>query len=83
MRNLSDLFGGKVSVDVDQERRSLDDEILGEYMDQEWRHAFLDNEVGLLTIIIVVKEKFWHRYNLVATYKMFAELTRTAEDQIT
>ena len=44
--NLSDLFGGKVKVDVDLEKRSLDDEILDEYMDQEWRQEFLASEVG-------------------------------------
>ena len=46
MVNLSDLFGGKVKVDVDQGKRSLDDEILDEYMDQEWRQEFLASEVG-------------------------------------
>ena len=66
MRNLSDWFVGKVNADVDPERRSLDDEILGEYMDQEWWQAFLANEVGLLTISKIVKEKFLYRYNLVA-----------------
>ena len=65
MRNLSDLFGGKVSAEVDLERRSLDDEILGEYMDQEWRQAFLANEVRLLTISLIMTEIFWCRYNLV------------------
>ena len=49
MVNLSDLFGGKVKVDVDQGKCSLDDEILDEYMDQEWRQEFLASEVcGLL-----------------------------------
>ena len=46
MVNLSDLFGGKVTVEVDSEKRSLDDEILDEYMDQEWRQEFLTSEVG-------------------------------------
>ena len=46
MVNLSDLFGGKVKVDVDQGKRSLDDGILDEYMDQEWRQEFLASEVG-------------------------------------
>ena len=45
MVNLSDLFGGKVKVDVDPGKRSLDDEILDEYMDQEWRQEFLASEV--------------------------------------
>ena len=46
MVNLSDLFGGKVRVDVDPGKCSLDDEILDEYMDQEWRQEFLASEVG-------------------------------------
>ena len=46
MVNLSDLFGGKVKVDVDPGKRSLDDEILGDYMDQEWRQEILTSEVG-------------------------------------
>ena len=50
MRNLSDLFGGKVKDVVDPENSRLDDEILSEYMNQEWRKAFLANEVGLPNI---------------------------------
>ena len=50
MRNLSDLFGGKVKAEVDPEDSRLDNEILSEYMNQEWRQAFLANEVGLLKI---------------------------------
>ena len=50
MRNLSDLFGGKVKAEVDPENSRLDDEILSEYMNQEWRQAFLANEVGLPNI---------------------------------
>ena len=46
MVNLSDLFGGKVKVDADPGKRILDDEILDEYMDQEWRQEFLASEVG-------------------------------------
>ena len=46
MVNLSDLFSGKVKADVDPGKRSLDDEILGEYMDQEWRQELLASEVG-------------------------------------
>ena len=46
MVNLSDLFGGKVKVDVDPGKCSLDDEILDEYMDQEWRQEFVASEVG-------------------------------------
>ena len=48
MVNLSDLFGGKIKVDVDPGKCSLDDEILDEYMDQEWRQEFLASEVGWL-----------------------------------
>ena len=47
MKNLSDLFGGNVKAEVDLEKRRLDDEILSEHMNQEWRQAFLANEVGL------------------------------------
>ena len=47
MRNLSDLFGGKVKAEVNLENSRLDDEILSEYMNQEWRQAFLANEVGV------------------------------------
>ena len=45
MKNLSDLFGGKANAEVAPEKRSLDDEILSQYMDQEWRRTCLANEV--------------------------------------
>ena len=37
-------------AEVDPENSRLDDEILSEYMSQEWRQAYLANEVGHLKI---------------------------------
>ena len=46
MGKLSELFGRQEGYSVDPEKRRLDDELLNEHLDQEWRQKYIAPEVG-------------------------------------